>query len=78
MLRVIRLTEDIVFPVLNPRGIVVPIGALVARLVVDVYPNLWRRGDEHLRGDSGDWAWPDSGLSVSGETVARTSYHISH
>ena len=78
MLRVIRLAEDIVFPVFNTRGIVVPIGALVARLVVDVHPNLRRRGDEHSRGDSGDWAWPDSELSVSGDTVARSLYHIFH
>ena len=57
MFRVIRLTEDIIPPVLDSCGFVVPIGAFVARLVVYVHPNFGRRRDQHLRRDTGDRTW---------------------
>lgn len=52
--RVIRLTEDIVPLVLDSCGVVVPIGALVAGLVVYVHPNFRTGRDQDLRRDTGD------------------------
>lgn len=65
MFRVISLTEDVVPPVLDSCGLVVPIGALVARLVVYVHPNLGRRCDQHLGCDTGDRTWLKSNMLAS-------------
>lgn len=65
MFRVISLTEDIVPPVLDSCGLVVPIGALVARLVVYVHPNFGRRCDQHLGCDTGDRTWLKSNMLAS-------------
>lgn len=67
MFCVVGLTEDIVSPVLNPRGLIVPVRALVAGLVVYMHPNFWRRRDQYSRRDTGDRTWRESGtLAVSG------------
>lgn len=58
MFGVVSLAKDIVSPVLNARGLIVPVGALIARLVVDMHPNFWRRRDQHPRRDTSDGAWP--------------------
>lgn len=42
MLLVVRLAEDIVLAILNASSVVVPVRALVARLVVDVDPDVGR------------------------------------
>jgi hypothetical protein len=67
--RVIRLTEDIVPPVLNSRGFVVPIGAFVARLIVYVHPNFGRGRDQHSRRDTCDRTWFESRLLAVGGTA---------
>lgn len=52
--RVISLTEDVVLPILDSCGSGVPIGALVARLVVYVHPDFGRGRDQHSRRNTGD------------------------
>ena len=76
MLRVVGLAKDIVAAVLDARGVVVPVGALVAGLVVDVHPDLGGRGDEHGRGDAGDGACTIL-LSVQVEWTSNAAHSAS-
>jgi hypothetical protein len=65
MFRVICLAKDIVSPVLDPHGSIVPIRALIARLVVYVHPHFGGGCDQYSRGDTGDRAWLESTEIVS-------------
>ena len=60
MFGVICLTEDIVLPILDSCGVVVPIGALIARLVVYMHPNIGRGCDQHSRSNTGNWTYFES------------------
>lgn len=66
VLRVIRLAEDIIPPILDPRSSVVPVGAFVARLVVHLHPHFGRRRDQYSRRDTGDRSWLQSRLLAVG------------
>jgi hypothetical protein len=51
---IVRLTKDIIFPILDPRGVVVPIGAFIARLVVYMHPYIGGGRNEHTGSYTGD------------------------
>jgi hypothetical protein len=70
MFRVIGLAEDIVSPILNPRGSVVPVRALVIGLVIYMHPNFWRRRDQHPRRDTGDRTWRATSVLVTAGDMA--------
>lgn len=57
VLRIIRLAKDIIPLILDPRGIIVPVGALITSLCVNVHPDLGRRGNEHPWSNARDRAW---------------------
>lgn len=65
MLHVIGLAEDVVSPVFDPRGLVVPVRALVTGLVIYMHPNFWRRRDQHPRRDTGDRTWRATSVLVA-------------
>lgn len=73
MLDIVGLAEDIVSSVLNPCGSIVPVRALVARLVVYMHPDLWRRRDQYPRRDTGDRTWLESRLSAA--AMEMTSWY---
>ena len=55
MLFIVCLTEDIVPPVFDSDGIVVPIGALIEGLVVYVDPDFGGRRNQDLRRHPRNW-----------------------
>jgi hypothetical protein len=72
MLYIVGLAEDIVSSVLNPRGFVIPVGSLIAGLVVYMHPNFRRRRDQHPRCDTGDGTCLTMRLlAVGGEKIIR-------
>lgn len=62
MLCIICLTEDIVLAILDSYGVIVPIRALIARLVVYMHPNIGRRCDQHPRSDTGNRTFFESNI----------------
>lgn len=70
MFRVIGLAEDVVSPILNPRGSVVPVRALIIGLVIYMHPNFWRRRDQHPRRDTGDRTWRATSVLVNAGDMA--------
>lgn len=78
MLAVVRLAKDVVPPVLEPAGMVIPVGALVARLGVDVDPDIGRRGDEHLGRDASNGAWREPNKGASGDKRQEEKERVPH
>lgn len=51
---IVRLREDVITLVLNSTSMIIPIGALVSRMSIDMGPNFRRRGHQNSRSDAGN------------------------